>query len=49
MFDLIDSKKIDIRSISDLKEYVNDLESSILRMDTIMEFEKVVRYWQFVK
>ena len=49
MFDLIESKKIDIRSISDLKEYVNDLESSILRMDTIMEFEKVVRYWQFVK
>jgi len=32
-----------------LKEYINDLENSILRLETVKEFENVVLYWNLVK
>ena len=38
MFEMIGRKNIDTRSISDLKEYINDLENSIIGLDIIKEF-----------
>lgn len=35
MFEMITSKKIDPKSIIDLQEYINDLENSVLRIETI--------------
>jgi hypothetical protein len=35
MFEMIRQKNLDPKSITDLKEYINDLENSILKMETI--------------
>ena len=49
MFKYIESQTLDERNINDLKEYINDLENSILRLETVKEFETVVLYWNLVK
>lgn len=35
MFAMISSKNLDSKSVTDLKEYINDLENSVLKMETI--------------
>lgn len=49
MFAMINSKNLDSKSVTDLKEYINDLENSVLKMETIKEFESVLIYWEIIK
>ena len=35
MFDMILQKNYEVKSIADLKEYINDLQNSVLKMETI--------------
>ena len=48
VFIRIQANGVDENIIEDLKEYINDVESSLLKMENIIEFKEVLLFYQMV-
>lgn len=48
IFTRIQANGVDENIIEDLKEYINDVESSLLKIENIIEFKEVLLFYQMV-
>lgn len=49
IFEMIERNKLSMGIVEDLKEYINDIEHSILRLNHVKSFETILQFYEVLR